>query len=100
MSLDVESVQAWVDKYGKRHSRAREVLSKLIPGIIATLGSEIGKEILKDDMDRYGQLLDKAGMAALSQDEAVEYTYLRKRLTGLVGKINQFLRLQSDLQDK
>ena len=93
LTFNVEEIQRFLALTGKRGAQLLSDLGKSIPFIEAVYNSEVGKEILKDDIQRYEELLRKVESLEANEEDKAEYKFLRNtRLPRVVGRIHAFLK--------
>lgn len=91
LSFSVEEISRFMELAGRRGKKVLEEISSLAPFINAVYNSEVGKEILKDDVNRYAELLDKVKNINATVEEQAEYKYLRGRLVRVSGRLNEYI---------
>jgi len=84
-------VKEFLDKTGKHGAQILSLLGRVTPGIHAVLGTEIGREILRDDIKRIEQLMDLVYRGEQTDDDRVELRYLRTRISGISNRLRVYL---------
>ena len=93
LTFNVEEINRFLELTKQKGAQLLSDLGKLVPFIEAVYNSEVGKEILKDDLQKYEELLKKVQNLEATEEEKAEYRYLRNtRLPRVVGRIHAFLK--------
>jgi len=77
LTFSVEEINKFLALNSKKAARVLSDLGKLIPFIEACYSSEFGKELLKDDIQRFTELHGKVMDLEATDDEKAEYRYLK-----------------------
>lgn len=88
--ISPEELQQFVDRYGRRAANTLSILGKYEP-FIQACQSELGQELLKDDMIRHEFLLEKIYNETATPQESAEFRYLKKRLLVVSERIKIWL---------
>jgi len=94
------TISAYLKEYGRKGRITQRLLEKNIESIGAVLATELGKDILFDDIERYETLLWRLidngygyENGQIDDDLLVEMRYLKDRILKLSNRINQYLEL-------
>ena len=101
--LTVEQATNFLNKTGKRGSKTLSLLGQIIKSI-EVYNTDIGSELIKEDIDRHEYLLTKTyediitkGVA--EQADVIELRYLRNRIIKLANKVNDYVKLLKDVEN-
>ena len=95
-----EQAIEFIAKYGRRASLTVNKLGGLVPFITA-MNSSVGRELLKDDVDRMDVLLEKVYQETANDQEKAEFRYLRDtRFPKVLDRLNNFIKLTQEIQTK
>ena len=86
----LEDINAYLKKTGKKGSLALSILGKQEP-FVQALQSEVGFEILKDDVQRLDEIMVKIYNENATPQELAEFRYLKLRLTKMKDRINTYI---------
>lgn len=76
-----------------RGTNALSILGRVYPNLDTVFNHPIGKEILKDDIDRVSELLHKVYLETASPQELAELRYLRlTRIPKIIDRVNSYLK--------
>lgn len=84
---------------GKRGADTIRVLGNMTPFINA-LKSNIGQEILKDDISRHDELLVKVYNETITPVELGEFRYLKARLIKVSERVSNYIKLSEEVEQK
>jgi hypothetical protein len=91
-SMTLNDIERYLKATGKRGASVLSNLGKLNPYFNAVMGSTIGQELLKDDVDNMEKLLEKIYSENATPQEMAEFRYLRdKRFPVLLKRITYYL---------
>jgi hypothetical protein len=90
-SITVDDLVTISDRLRKSSGRTLKALDNIIPGIQANFNTDIGYQILKDDLDRFESLLILIIKEAAKPEELAEFRVLRNRLGVISNKIDTYL---------
>uniref|UniRef100_A0A6H1Z9F7 Uncharacterized protein n=1 Tax=viral metagenome TaxID=1070528 RepID=A0A6H1Z9F7_9ZZZZ len=100
LTFSVDEITRFMSLNSRKATRVLSDLGKLIPFIEAVYNSEVGREILKDDIDRYSELFNKVMDLSANDEEKAEYRYLKNtRLPRVTNRLSAFLNLGKELKD-
>lgn len=97
MSTQLEDIAGFLSKTGKRGAQTLDVLGKYQPFVTA-ISSPIGWELLKDDIARHEELLEKIYNETGTPQELAEFRYLKYRLRKVSDRINLYLDKLSEIK--
>lgn len=83
-------VESFIKKHGTRANSTLTILGRLDKFVMA-YNTDIGKELLQEDIDRHEALLFKLADGAATEDERVELKYLRNRMLRVSEKITAYI---------
>jgi hypothetical protein len=92
-NITLDDINTYLEKTGKRGAMIMSVIGTLEPSYHAIIGTEIGREILKSDMMRLDELLPKIYEQTATQEEMIEFRYLRGRVSENCKKIKTYLEM-------
>lgn len=91
-TLTLKEVERYLSLTGRRGASTLSLLGKLNPYFNSVINSEIGHQLLKDDIDRMEELLIKIWEEKEGDQEKAEFRYLRdKRFPEIIDKIKIYL---------
>ena len=73
-------IERYLQITGRRGSQILSALGKLNPSFNAIMGSEIGREIIKDDLDTVEMLFSKIYEETATPQELAEFRVLRDKI--------------------
>ncbi len=98
-SLNVKEIATYINSTGKRGGLVLSVLGRLDKYIESVVKSDVGREILNDDISRTEELVIKIYKEEASSLELAEFRYLRDiRLPNVIGKIKKYLELTKEVK--
>jgi hypothetical protein len=89
-NITVEQLERFIEKYGRRATNTMSVLGKYEP-FIQAIQTDVGKEILRDDIVRHEILLTKIYNDQADDAEKAEFRYLKRRLLVNAERIQLWL---------
>lgn len=90
--VTLNELERYLTLTGKRGSLAISTLGRLDSYIENVLNSEVGREILKDDVERIEDLLMKTYRGDVTELEKAELRYLRDvRIPKILTKLRNYL---------
>lgn len=98
--MDLQDIESFRNMFGRRADRTLTILGELFKEFERLYGTEVGREILKEDVERYNTLADEAIKRNLSDLERVELTYLQKRISTIVEKLDKYFQLLNKIEDR
>lgn len=96
MKNDIEQIEQFLIKYGKKGKDALEVIKKQGDYFRAVLESEFGSLVLNDDIQRCSELMEKSWGMELDIDEKAELRYLKRRIDTLARQYQTHLTLRKE----
>lgn len=95
----ITEVEKFLLDNGKRGSMTIKLLAKLSP-FIQAMNSPIGREILKDDIDRHEELLNKIYNENATPQEMAEFRFLKGRLQTISQRFSQYVSKAQEVVNK
>ena len=95
----VVQVEDYLRRTGKRGSDTIKLLAHLNHFIVA-INSDIGKELLKDDVDRSDELLVKIYEENATDQEKAEFRFLKTRLKKVSERIATYVAKAQEVTNK
>lgn len=86
----LEEIRKYLEKTGKRGAHTLSILGKLT-GYVNAIQTEVGWELLKDDVARHDELFLKIYEEVANEKEKAEFRVLRDRLKISVRRITVYL---------
>ncbi|OHB71486.1 MAG: hypothetical protein A2W23_03145 [Planctomycetes bacterium RBG_16_43_13] len=93
----LEDIAGFLSKSGKRGAQTLDILGKYHPFVTA-VSSTIGWELLKDDIQRHGELLEKIYNEQSSPQELAEFRYLKLRIKKVSERITIYLDKMKEIR--
>jgi len=91
--VNLDEIQRYLLQSRKRGVAILGILGKLAPFLNAVLNTEVGREILKDDILRADELLVKIYDEEATDKERAEFRYLKeKRLPLIADRLREYLQ--------
>lgn len=93
IKLSEQEIHKFLEIIGPvKGKKVLEVLERVIPGVQAIYATDIGRELVKDDLDTFLALKEKIENVEATPEEEAEYLFLKnKRLPKVVGKLRTYL---------
>lgn len=88
--VTLEHIASFLQKTGKKGALTLDLLGKLSP-FVRAMQSQVGYEILKDDVARHEEILGKIYNEKVSEQELAEFRYLKSRLERISKRITAYL---------
>lgn len=89
--MNLEAIENFRKRMGKRADKALEVLGKLDAELLMIFETEIGRRLLEEDVKRFEQLLYQAALSEPTPEDRAEFKYILNRLTSIKEKVNFYL---------
>ena len=89
--ISPRDLQRLLEMKGKRGADAISVLSKLYPVLNSVFNSEIGREILTQELNDFDNLLEKIVEEKASTNELAEFRVLRRRIRQYAEQVRTYL---------
>lgn len=86
----LDDIAGFLSKTGKRGAQTLDILGKYQP-FVAAVSSTIGWELLKDDISRHEELLERIYNEVATVQELAEFRYLKVRLRKISDRITLYL---------
>jgi hypothetical protein len=93
-----DGIRDYVAKHGRRGQMIVDGISKILPTIQIIFDTDVGKEILKEDIEKCELLLEKLIDLDATDEDKVEFRYLRDRIIRLGKKLEMFFNYIKDIQ--
>jgi len=87
----LSEIKKYLETTGKHGAQVLSLLGRITPGVHAILETEIGNEILKDDIKRIEELMDLMYQEKHTDDDRAELRYLRRRIARISDRIRIYL---------
>src|SRR3990167_3659431 len=97
MPTPLEDIAGFLSKSGKRVAQTLDILGKYHPFVTA-VSSTIGWELLKDDIQRHEELLEKIYNEQSNPQELAEFRYLKVRLKKVSDPITIYLYKMKEIK--
>jgi hypothetical protein len=97
-SISKESFSEYLEKHGKRGQMVVDGLSGILSELQMIFETSVGKEILKDDVERCEYLVTLIMEEKASDLEKAEFRYLRGRIIGIGEKLSKYLDLVNKIK--
>jgi hypothetical protein len=89
-TFTIDEVNEFFDKNKKRGTKTIEALKGVIDNIDINFNTKIGREILKDDIERFQYLLTKIIIEEANEAERAEFRAVRSRLDRISKRLDIF----------
>ena len=90
--LTLNEIEKYLTRTGKKGAMVVSILGRLNKHFNAVISSDIGKEILSDDINRVEELMDKIYKEEANEQELAEFRYLKnKRIPDVVKRVKAYL---------
>ena len=90
-TISIEDAVEFVEGQRKRGSRLLKPLARAIPNIEALFKTNLGNELLKDDLDQFDFLLCKIIDEEATPEERAEFRVIRRRLSIIAERLSTFM---------
>lgn len=94
----LNEIQEFLRNKGKKGEMAITLLGKLEP-FMQAIQTEVGWELLRDDIARYEELLMKMESETATQQELAEFRYLKIRTTRIAERVNRYVNSLKEIKD-
>lgn len=92
-------IQKMKSKY-KKGNMVIETLASLSPNLNVILNTDVGKQILAEDIGRMDELMVKIYREEINPQDLAEFRYLRdKRIPYLISKVSSFVKNVDEVRD-
>lgn len=88
--ITIDQLEEFIERFGRRATNTMSVLGKYEP-FMQAIQSEIGRELLQDDISRHEVLLVKIYNDQADDLEKAEFRYLKRRLLTASERIRLWL---------
>jgi hypothetical protein len=92
----VKQIEAYMERHGKRAEMTLKQLGKDL-AFVQAIGSPIGQELLKDDVDRLHELLEKIWNESISTQDMSEFRFLKQRINKVSTRLNEYAKKQQEI---
>jgi hypothetical protein len=89
-NITKESRRGYIEKHGRRGQMIIDAVNKILPSLQMIFDTEIGREILKEDIERCEFLLERIVDFKATDEDKIEFRYLRDRIIMLGKKLEVF----------
>jgi hypothetical protein len=89
--LSLTDVEKFLDIFKKRGADVLSELGRITPCIHAVFGTEIGREILKEDIAELQILFTKVFNEQATEEEKAEFRVLKRRISTLSKRLENYL---------
>lgn len=97
-SPSLKQVEDYIASQGKRASNTLSILGRLSP-FVEAMNSEIGRELLKDDVERHEELLIKIyNENNVTPQDLAEFRYLKKRIKTVYSRFHEYVQLAEEVR--
>jgi hypothetical protein len=99
-NINLTDISKFLKEVGKRRGGLTlSILGRLEPYFNAIMKSEVGKEILRDDINRMDELIMKIYDDEATPQEKAEFSYLRdKRFPAVLSKLKIYLEKLGEIK--
>ncbi|HLE87584.1 MAG TPA: hypothetical protein VI727_07945 [Candidatus Brocadiaceae bacterium] len=97
MPTPLEDIAGFLSKTGKRGAQTLDILGKYHPFVTA-VSSTLGWELLKDDIQRHEELLEKIYNEQADPQELAEFRYLKLRLRKVSERVTIYLDKMKEIK--
>lgn len=99
LNVDLKEISRYLAGSGQKGGMVLSILGKLNKQIEAVINTEVGAEILRDDITRMESTLVKIYQESATPMELAEFRYLRDvRLPSIVGRLKKYLELIGEVK--
>jgi hypothetical protein len=89
--ISLNEVKKYLDSTGRHGAWVLSLLGRVTPGLQSILETEIGKDILKDDIKRIEELMGMMYEEKSTEEDRAELRYLRKRIAKISDRLRIYL---------
>ena len=93
------AIEKYIEEGGRRAKNTLSLLGKLLP-FVQAINSELGQELLKDDIDRHEDLLVKMYEENITPQELAEFRYLKMRLKKVSMRVAEYNKGLNEVTSK
>ncbi len=94
----LSEIDSYLKVAKKRGAETLSILGKLSRHFDHVFGTEVGKEILRLDIDRLDELLGKIWVEKATKQDLAEYRVLKRRVKREVDLIQQYLEKMNEVK--
>jgi hypothetical protein len=92
--ITIDEARTYLSKLGKKGKHTLELIDSLAP-FVAAMDTDIGKELLKDDIERHGILINKIYNDLIrdnvaSQADAIELKLRHEKLQTIYDRLKSY----------
>ena len=96
--VTVDQLEQFIKRYGRRASHTMSVLGKYDP-FVQAIQTEVGQQLMKDDIDRHEYLLNKVYEEQANDSEFAEFRYLKRRLLTVAERITIWMEAMKSVKN-
>lgn len=96
--ITVDQLEQFIQRYGRRASHTMSVLGKYDP-FVQAIQTEVGQQILQDDISRHEYLLNKVYDEQANESEMAEFRYLKRRLRTVAERISLWMEAMKSVKN-
>lgn len=96
MVTNITEYAETIKKLKTRGNATINIVKKDIPFIAAILDTELGRQLLLEDIERFEELLYKAAEIDLNVDERAEFKVLKRRIITFSTRLNRYLNFKEN----
>lgn len=94
----LSDIKKYLDLTGRHGAQMLSLLGKITPGIHAILETEIGREILQEDIRRISELMSMIYEEKDTLEDKAELRYLRRRFLKISDKLRLYLEKTEEIK--
>lgn len=91
-----KEIEAYMERHGKHAAMVLKQLGKDL-AFVQAIRSPIGQELLKDDVDRLHELLEKIWNESISTQDMAEFRFLKSRISKVSARLISFDKRQQEI---
>ncbi len=84
-------IKKYLELTGKHGAQILSILGRVTPNIHAILETDVGREILKDDIARIQELMFLIYQEKQTDEDMAELRYLKRRIGKISGRLSDYL---------
>ena len=98
-NVTLSEIQRYLELTGKKGSLVISILGRLTPQLNSILNNEMGREMLRDDINRLEELLMKIYKEEATEIERAEFRYLKdRRFPYLIEKLKVYINKVDEIK--
>jgi len=94
--LSIDQLESYLERGRKRAVDVVAALGQL-DRYLAAAGTEVGKELLKDDVEDFERLLGKIADESATIEEKAEYRVVKRRLLKISARIDAYNKYMDEV---